>query len=93
MRGLMVAVIGMGILIVAGVTVLVVTMIQRMSAVRCRMPARSRGVLDEPPGTRIAADVGRRRPDGGAAGRRRAGPGGDGGHAAGRVVGRVGLAR
>ena len=60
MRGLMAAVIGMGIMIVAGVTVLVVVMVQRMSAppapnasaVVAAAPADI--LIDEPAGTRIA---------------------------------------
>lgn len=62
MRGLMAAVIGMGIMIVAGVTVLVVVMVQRMSApppaiasAIATTPASADAVmLDEPVGTRIA---------------------------------------
>lgn len=55
MRGLMAAVIGMGILIVAGVTVLVVVMVQRMSA---PPPPIASAVVAAPatPGT-IAADI------------------------------------
>ena len=63
MRGLMAAVIGMGILIVAGVTVLVVVMVQRMSAplavnasVVETVPGLASAKLeDEPAGTHIAA--------------------------------------
>ena len=64
MRGLMAAVIGMGILIVAGVTVLVVVMVQRMSSPpppNASVVAAIPGVVpvtnlsDEPVGTRIAA--------------------------------------
>lgn len=59
----MAAVIGMGILIVAGVTVLVVVMVQRMSslpAADARLAANNPAApdqltLDEPDGTRIAA--------------------------------------
>lgn len=56
MRWLMVAVIGMGVLIVAGVAVLAVLLVQRMSAVS--PPIASAGstplvTLDEPAGTRI----------------------------------------
>ena len=63
MRGLMAAVIGMGILIVAGVTVLVVVMVQRMSApptsnasTVMTSPATVPGdiLIDEPAGTHIA---------------------------------------
>ena len=62
MRGLMAAVIGMGILIVVGVTVLVVVMVQRMSApptvnasaVDIMPGATSVTLADEPAGTRIA---------------------------------------
>ena len=63
MRGLMAAVIGMGILIVAGVTVLVVVMVQRMSSppapiasavVTSTAPAPTDILIDEPIGTRIA---------------------------------------
>ena len=65
MRGLMAAVIGMGIMIVAGVTVLVVVMVQRMSApptsnasAAIATPAPSAApiadiLIDEPAGTRI----------------------------------------
>lgn len=63
MRGLMAAVIGMGILIVAGVTVLVVVMVQRMSApppvnasvVETVPGGTSARLEDEPVGTHIAA--------------------------------------
>ena len=63
MRGLKAAVIGMGILIVVGVTALVVVMVQRMSATgspnaSAIAPAAgpaSVALLDEPAGTRIAA--------------------------------------
>ena len=63
MRGLMAAVIGMGIMIVAGVTVLVVVMVQRMSAppapiastvIAGPAPALTDILIDEPTGTRIA---------------------------------------
>ena len=52
MRMLKVAVVVMGVLIVAGVTVLVMVIVGRISA-----PAGPpmRAVLDEPPGTRIVA--------------------------------------
>ncbi len=65
MRGLMVAVVGMGVLIVAGVTVLVTLLMQRMSPAAApiasapaasAMPVLPGGVtlpLDEPAGTRI----------------------------------------
>ena len=86
MRGLMAAVIGMGILIVVGVTVLVVVMVQRMSApptvnasaVDIMPGATSVTLADEPAGTRIAGCRAGGRPDGGAAGRRWAGPRGGG---------------
>lgn len=68
MRGLMTAVIGMGVLIVAGVTVLVVVMVQRMSsppapnasAVVASAPSppvtdATAALIDEPAGTRISA--------------------------------------
>ena len=55
MRGLMAAVIGMGILIVVGVTVLVLTMMQRMSAVSVPNASAGEVVLDEPAGTRIGS--------------------------------------
>lgn len=59
MRGLMVAVIGMGILIVAGVAVIGVTVVRRMSAVSPANASAAPLVLDEPSGTRIAgASVG-----------------------------------
>jgi hypothetical protein len=67
-RGLMAAVIGMGILIVAGVTVLVVVMVQRMSAPPApiasaviatpTVPAATAAadiLIDEPAGTRIGS--------------------------------------
>ncbi len=63
MRGLMAAVIGMGIMIVAGVTVLVVVMVQRMSVpppaiasavVTSPGPVATDILIDEPSGTRIA---------------------------------------
>jgi len=59
-RGLMAAVIGMGILIVAGVTVLVVVMVQRMSvppppiASAVVADPAAEHPLDETAGTRIA---------------------------------------
>lgn len=63
MRWLMAAVIGMGILIVAGVAVLVVLLVQRMSSVSPTIasvgPAALAATLDEPAGTRIvSASVG-----------------------------------
>lgn len=51
----MVAVIGMGILIVAGVTVIVVTMVQRMSSLSGPNASVQALVLDEPAGSRIAS--------------------------------------
>ena len=53
MAALKAAVIVMGLLIVAGVTVIVVTLVQRMSAPP--MPASVQTTLDEPAGTHIAA--------------------------------------
>lgn len=63
MRWLMAAVIGMGILIVAGVAVLAVVLVQRMSSVSAPIasagPAMAAATLDEPAGTRIVnASVG-----------------------------------
>ncbi len=93
MRGLMAAVIGMGVLIVAGVTGLVVTMMQRMSAVSAPNASATALALDEPEGTRIA---------GAALGPDRMAVQLSGGGPdrvvivdtkSGRVVGRVGLAR
>ncbi len=68
MRGLMVAVIGMGLLIVAGVAVLVTLMVQRMSPATTpiasapaavMIPGAGAGAtafaLDEPPGTHIVS--------------------------------------
>ncbi|MDP9095258.1 MAG: hypothetical protein M3N26_01665 [Pseudomonadota bacterium] len=66
MRGLMTAVIGMGILIAVGATVLVVLLVQRMSsaatpnasaviAAPAMSQAESALVLDEPVGTHIAS--------------------------------------
>jgi hypothetical protein len=54
----MVAVIGMGVLIVAGVAVMIVVLVQRMSSVPAQIasssaPAVASAVLDEPAGTRI----------------------------------------
>ena len=49
MRGLMAAVIGMGVLIVAGVAVLVVTVVHRLGS----QPALAAQSLDEPPGTHL----------------------------------------
>ena len=60
MRGLMAAVIGMGVLIVAGVTVLVVVMVQRMSAPPAPIASAvvtapaAETLIDEPAGTRVA---------------------------------------
>ncbi|HYZ63823.1 MAG TPA: hypothetical protein VE650_15355 [Acetobacteraceae bacterium] len=51
MRGLKVAVVGMGVLIVAGVAVIVVVLVQRMSSVPGTIAS---AVLDEAAGTRIA---------------------------------------
>ena len=61
MRGLMAAVIGMGIMIVAGVTVLVVVMVQRMSASPPSIASAGNSpsgppaniLIDEPAGTRV----------------------------------------
>ena len=50
MRGLMAAVVGMGVLIVAGVAVLVVVMVQRVGG--AAVPGAA--LLDEPAGTVIA---------------------------------------
>ena len=60
MRGLMTAVIGMGVLILVGVTVLVVLMVQRMSSppppnVSAVTMASTTTLTDEPAGTHIAA--------------------------------------
>ncbi len=51
MRGLKVAVVAMGVLIVVGVVVLAATLMQRMSSV---VGPVASAVLDEPPGSRIA---------------------------------------
>jgi hypothetical protein len=51
-RWLQVAVVGMGVLIVAGVVVIVVALTQRMSSAPGAIA--SAAVLDEPAGTRIA---------------------------------------
>ena len=50
MRALLVAVVVMGVLIVAGVATLAVTIVQRLSAAP---PGEARSLLDEPPGTRM----------------------------------------
>ena len=59
MRGLLVAVIVMGVLIIAGVGVIVVTISHRLSAPRPAASVPATGpasvVLDEPVGTRIVA--------------------------------------
>ncbi len=57
MRGLMVAVVGMGILIVAGVTVIAVVLVGRMSSPSAPIAsgaAPAVATLDEPAGTRMA---------------------------------------
>jgi hypothetical protein len=57
MRALKVAVIVMGVLIVAGTTILVITVVRRSSALIgpvAALPAFVAAVLDEPEGTRIA---------------------------------------
>ena len=51
MRGLKVAVVAMGVLIVAGVAMIIVTLVTRMSSVSAPIASAT---LDEPSGTRIA---------------------------------------
>jgi hypothetical protein len=57
MRGLMAAVVGMGVLIVAMTVVIAVTLVHRMSARGSLSPAAVAAsvVLDEPAGTRIVS--------------------------------------
>ncbi len=54
MRALKAAVIVMGVLIVAGVAVIAVTIVRRMSGPGAGVGTVARAVLDEPAGTRIA---------------------------------------
>jgi hypothetical protein len=54
MRVLLAAVIVMGLLILAGVTTIVVTIVHRMSGSALDTGVAAQAVLDEPAGTRIA---------------------------------------
>jgi hypothetical protein len=54
MRALKAAVIVMGVLILAGVTTIVVTIVNRMSGPGVAEGAATQAMLDEPAGTRIA---------------------------------------
>ena len=54
MRGLLILVTVMGVLIVAGVAVIGVTVVHRLTHIEVPASAPSNVVLDEPPGTQIA---------------------------------------
>ncbi len=58
MRGLLTLVIGMGVLIVAGVAVIGVTVAHRLTHIAVPVGAPSNIVLDEPTGTQIAGVAG-----------------------------------
>ncbi len=55
MRGLLVLVIAMGVLIVAGVATIAVTILHRMTTAAIIHPAPVSAVLDQPAGTQIVA--------------------------------------
>ncbi len=54
MRGLLILVVAMGVLIVAGVATIAITIVHRMSQASVMPAAQLAAVLDEPAGTRIA---------------------------------------